>query len=174
MIVSPFCTIGPFFPFEFADDLSDLTKGAKGEVITLMGRVLEEGGAPTRNSIVEIWQPDMSGILNHPLDPRYAQRDPGFGGFGRARTEADGSYKLRTIMPGGTAERAPHINVMILAIGLTRRLVTTIFFSDAPDPALNCVPPERQSLLIACKQAEGNYRFDFILRGERETPFFSD
>jgi protocatechuate 3,4-dioxygenase, alpha subunit len=174
MIVSPFCTIGPFFPFEFADELSDLTKGAQGEPITITGRVLEEGGGPTRNSIVEIWQPDTYGILNHPSDPRYAQRDPGFRGFGRARTEADGSYILRTIMPGASPERAPHVNAMILAIGLTRRLVTTIFFSEAPDPVLNCVPVERRSLLVARKQPDGTYRFDFILRGVGETPFFLD
>ncbi len=102
MIVSPFCTIGPFFPFEFADDLNNAAKGAKGEAITITGQVLEEGGGPTRNSIVEIWQPDADGILNHPADPRYAQRDSGFRGFGRARTEVDGSYSLRTIMPGPT------------------------------------------------------------------------
>lgn len=174
MIVSPFCTIGPFFPFTFADELSDLTKGARGEQIVIQGRILEEGGAPTRNSIIEIWQPDSNGILNHPMDPRYAQRDPGFRGFGRARTEADGTYSLRTIMPGATPERAPHINAMVLAIGLTRRLVTTIFFSDAPDPVLNCVPAERQHLLIARKQSEGIYSFDFMLRGEGETPFFTD
>ncbi len=174
MIVSPFCTIGPFFPFEFADELSDLSLGAQGEVITIQGRVLEEGGAPTRNSIVEIWQPDAKGILNHPFDPQYAQRDPGFRGFGRARTEADGSYTLRTIMPGASAERAPHINVMVLAIGLTRRLVTTLFFSDAPDPVLDCVPLERRSLLVANKDLNGTYRFDIILRGEVETPFFKD
>ena len=174
MIVSPFCTIGPFFPFEFADELSDLTKGARGEPITMTGRVLEEGGGPTRNSIVEIWQPDANGVLNHAFDPRYAQRDPGFRGFGRARTEADGSYTLRTIMPGASPDRAPHINAMILAIGLTRRLVTTIFFSDASDPVLNCVPIERRSLLIAQKQTDGTYRFDFILRGDGETPFFLD
>lgn len=174
MIVSPFCTIGPYFPFEFADDLSDIAQGAMGEPITIVGRVLEEGGAPTRNSIVEIWQPDANGILNHPLDPRYAQRDPGFKGFGRARTLPDGSYRLRTIMPGAMSERAPHINVMVLAIGLTRRVVTTIFFSDAADPVLDCVLVERRELLIARRDADGVYRFDIHLRGENETPFFCD
>ena len=29
--------------------------------------------------------------------------------------------------------RCPHANLMILAIGLTRRLVTTVFFADDPD-----------------------------------------
>src|SRR5262245_27924206 len=95
-IVSPVSTIGPFFPFELADEWSDLTKvngrSARGEHITIKGRVLEEGGVPTRNSIVEIWQPDASGILKHPDDPRFAEADAGFRGFGRARTHPDGSF----------------------------------------------------------------------------------
>lgn len=172
MVVSPFGTIGPFFPFDFADELSDLTQG--GEYIVLRGRVLEEGGVPTRNSIVEIWQPDARGILHHPDDPRYAERDQTFRGFGRARTDAEGWFELRTVMPGASATRAPHINVMVLAIGLTRRVVTTIFFSDAPDPVLACVPVERRARLIPNQEADGSYRWDIHLRGEGETPFFLD
>jgi protocatechuate 3,4-dioxygenase alpha subunit len=171
VIVSPFCTIGPFFPFDFADELSDLTTG---DHIVLTGRVLEQGGAPTRNSIVEIWQPDSKGILHHPSDPRFADRDQSFRGFGRARTDADGWYKFRTVIPGPSADRAPHINVQVLAIGLTRRVVTTIFFSDAPDPVLDCVPKERRAQLIPRKEADGSFRFDIHLRGEHETPFFRD
>ena len=171
MVVSPFCTVGPFFPFEFSDELSDLTKG---DHIVLTGRVLEEGGLPTRNSIVEIWQPDSKGILHHPDDPRYAERDQSFRGFGRARTDADGWFKFRTVIPGATADRAPHINVMVLAIGLTRRVVTTIFFADTPDLVLDCVPSERRSRLIPRREPDGSYRWDIHLRGENETPFFKD
>jgi protocatechuate 3,4-dioxygenase alpha subunit len=175
---SAISTIGPYFPFEFADDMSDLTSlngaVARGPHITLLGRVLEEGGGPTVNSIVEIWQPDAQGILRHPDDPRFAQADPGFRGFGRARTLPDGSYKLRTVLPGAGNGRAPHINVAVMAIGLTWRYVTTLFFSEAPDPVLECVPAERRARLIAVQEADGVYRFDILLRGEDETPFFAD
>jgi protocatechuate 3,4-dioxygenase alpha subunit len=178
MIPSPNSTIGPYFPFEFADELSDLTVldgvTARGPHITLTGRVLEEGGAPTVNSIVEIWQPDAAGILRHPADPRFAQADPGFRGFGRARTLPDGSYKLRTVLPGAGNGRAPHINVAVLAIGLTWRYVTTLFFSEARDPVLDCVPAARRGRLIALQESADVYRFDILLRGADETPFFAD
>ena len=177
MIPSPYCTIGPYFPNEFADAWSDLTrhdgKEARGERIVLTGRVLEEGGIPTINTILEIWQPDTNGIFRSELDPRRAEADPGFFGWGRARTDKDGRYRFTTILPGGIG-RAPHANLMILAIGLTRRLTTTVFFSDAPDPVLNCVPPEARKRLIAVREADGVYRFDIVLRGENETPFFLD
>jgi protocatechuate 3,4-dioxygenase alpha subunit len=61
-----------------------------------------------------------------------------------------------------------------MAIGLTWRYVTTLFFSEVTDPVLDCVPAGRRQLLVAKKQADGTYRFDIQLRGENETPFFAD
>ena len=53
---SPYCTIGPFFPGEFADGCGDLTnfagKQALGQHILLTGIVVEEGNRPIRNAIV--------------------------------------------------------------------------------------------------------------------------
>jgi protocatechuate 3,4-dioxygenase, alpha subunit len=185
--ISPNCTIGPFFPYEFMED--DLThrdgKTAQGQHILLTGRVLQEGGGPTRNTILEIWQADANGVLHHPLDPRHAEADPGFAGWGRARTDADGWYRFRTIVPGRSASRCPHINVMILALGLTWRLVTTAFFAGSPelvaDPVLDCVKdPAARLRLFPARAPELDtsgacaYRFDIILRGENETPFFLD
>jgi protocatechuate 3,4-dioxygenase alpha subunit len=186
--VSPFCTTGPYFPTEWPDAECDLTRvagvTARGQHIVIAGALLEAGGKPTRNSIIEIWQPDAGGIFRHALDPRSAQADPGFAGWGRSRTLADGSFLLRTVMPGAYKEngvpRLPHINVMVLAIGLTRRLVTTLFFADGPDAVLDRVPESRRHKLIAQRNTlvdEGGadgYRFDILLQGEGETPFFLD
>ena len=192
---SPYGTIGPFFPGEFADGCGDLTnvagKQARGQHFLLTGTVVEEGNRPIRNAIVEIWQPDAAGIFHHPLDPRAKDADPGFFGWGRARTDAEGRYLFRTVLPGAYATeagaaRCPHLNLMLLAIGLTRRLVTTVFFTDGSepvsDPVLDCVPdPARRTRLFAIrdkdsKGAEGLpvYRFDIVTRGETETPFFVD
>src|SRR5690242_11041646 len=104
MITSPYNTIGPFFPSEFVEGCDDLTqvegRRAKGQVIELSGRVLEEGGQATKNTILEIWQTDSSGIFRHPLDPRSAHADPGFAGWGRAKTDAEGRYRFTTVLPG--------------------------------------------------------------------------
>ena len=188
-IVSPGSTTGPFFPREFSDGSEDLTRRegavAAGRHIWLTGRVLELDAKSTWNMVLEIWQPDTAGVFRHPLDPKCNQADPGFWGWGRARTAKDGWYRFRTVLPGGYAAddgatRAPHINCSILGIGLTRRLVTTIFFSGAPDRILDCVPPALRPRLTAQRDvsldADGipAYRFDVILRGEGETPFFVD
>jgi protocatechuate 3,4-dioxygenase alpha subunit len=193
-VVSPYCTIGPFFPFDFVDDSNDLTefegRKASGQHIWLAGTVVEEGNAPTGNTVLELWQPDARGVFRHPLDPRHSEIDPGFFGWGRARTDAQGFYRFRTVLPGPSREldgtvRCAHANLTVLAIGLTRRLVTTIFFAEHPetaeDPVLRCVPdPPRRKRLFARRDetlASGGlagYRFDIVLRGENETPFFLD
>jgi protocatechuate 3,4-dioxygenase alpha subunit len=189
MTPSPYCTIGPFFPSQFSEGTADLTRHdgrvAQGQHIVLTGRVLELGGKPTVNTIVEIWQPDANGIFRHPLDSRGAQGDPGFFGWGRARTDAEGRYRFRTVLPGAYEGRCAHLNLMLLAIGLTRRLTTTVFFSDQPgevrDPVLECVHDTAARLrLFALRdgavdaEAALGYRFDILLRGENETPFFLD
>lgn len=188
---SPYCTIGPFFPSMFSNGTNDLTTlnghTARGQPILLTGRVLEEGGKPTVNTILEIWQTDAAGIFRHPLDPCAAKADPGFQGWGRARTDEEGRYQFRTVLPGSYTEngaaRCPHINVMILAIGLTRRLVTTVFFGtdDVADPVLDSVKdPAARTRLLAVRDftldADGAqaYRFDILMRGDAETPFFVD
>jgi protocatechuate 3,4-dioxygenase alpha subunit len=175
-VPSPFGTIGPYFPSEFSNGTNDLTNNgaAQGRQITLTGTVLEEGGKPTFNTILEIWQPDSNGVFRHSLDARAPEADPNFQGWGRSRTDEQGRYTFRTVRPGAPEGRQPHINVMILAIGLTRRLVTTLFFSAAPDPVLDCVPEESRPCLIARQTGPNEYEFNIILRGETETPFFED
>lgn len=193
-VVSPYCTIGPFFPFDFVDDCNDLTefegRRAAGQHIWLAGTVVEDGGVPTANTLLELWQPDARGVFRHSLDPRHSEIDPGFFGWGRARTNTQGLYRFRTVLPGPSREldgtlRCAHANLAVLAIGLTRRLVTTIFFSErretAEDPVLSCVtdPMRRQRLFARRDEALDSrdlpgYRFDIVLRGEDETPFFVD
>jgi protocatechuate 3,4-dioxygenase alpha subunit len=183
MITSPYCTIGPFFPAEFVEGCDDLTryKGrrALGNIIELSGLILEEGGKPTKNTILEIWQPDAKGVFRHPEDPRHAEADPGFAFWGRAKTDQTGRYHFTTVLPGVYDGRCPHANLMILAIGVTRRLVTTVFFSEAPekaqDPVLDCVADlNARRRMFATREAENAYKFDIVLRGENETPFFLD
>lgn len=191
-------TIGPFFPRTFfREGDNDLTRVSaeappttRGESIWLIGRVLEEGGRPCVNAVLEAWQADAQGRFRHPHDPEQTKADPDFLGWGRAWTDAEGWYRFRTVMPGGYRDaagpRAPHVNLAILASGIMRRLVTTIFFADFPeanaaDPVLNALPePGLRALLVAHPTVEIEgvraFRFDLLLRGEpdAETPFFVD
>jgi len=172
-------TVGPFFPPRYVDaGANDLTqfdgRKAKGEVIEIRGRVLQSDGQPLENLIVEIWQADAQGIFRHPADPRHAQADPDFFGWGRAATDKDGRYGFCTIKPGAPPGRQSHINFMFMFSGLMRILKTTLFFSDHSDLVLDSVPPARKKLLVAKAENPNLYTFDVRLRGENETPFFDD
>ena len=190
-------TIGPFFPRSFFQEGdNDLTRlsaeaapTARGEPILLHGHVLEEGGGPCVNAVLEAWQADAAGRFRHPADPAHALADPDFLGWGRAATDADGAFEFRSLMPGGYAEgnhhRAPHINLTVMASGLMRPLVTCLFFPDHPaenagDPVLALVPPAARARLLARPEglADGSrcFRFDLRLRGgaTEETPFFCE
>jgi protocatechuate 3,4-dioxygenase alpha subunit len=150
-------TLGPFFPPEFAQGANRL-----GDEIEITGRVTQADGRPLDNVVLEIWQADAEGRTDNPR----------FRGWGRAATDADGTYRFHTVRPGAPAGRAPHVNFLILYSGLMRALYTVMFFEDARDPVLAAVRfPER---LVAEKETSTRYRFDIRLRGEGETPFFDD
>ena len=179
MIPTGEATIGPFFPPRYVDaGANDLTvfegRKAKGEVIEIRGSVIQEDGKTLENLLVEIWQADAGGIFRHPADPRHAQADPDFLGWGRAVTDDKGSYVFRTIKPGAPEGRAPHINFIVMFSGLMRILKTTMYFEDGVDVVLSAVPALRRELLVAKKKNSNSYRFDIRLCGDGETPFFDD
>lgn len=160
-------TLGPFFPREFARGANDLTRIGNGivpgEEIEIAGKVTQLDGKPLDNLVLEIWQADSRGRFD----------DPGFLGWGRAATDAQGMYRFRTIKPGAAAGRAPHVNFLILYSGLMRQLQTVMFFELAKDPVLDAVPAPLRERLVA--KREGTvYTFDLRLRGDGETPFFDD
>ncbi len=187
---TPWHTIGPFFPRSFfREGDNDLTRGtALGQRVLIRGRVLEQGGGPCVNAVLEAWQADAAGRFGHALDPCAEAADPGFLGWGRAWTDAEGQYAFHTVMPGGYVDpagpRAPHVNLTVLGSGIMGRLVTTIFFpgqaANAADPVLCSLPPALRARLVAAPDGIENgipaFRFDLLLHGppEAETPFFED
>jgi protocatechuate 3,4-dioxygenase alpha subunit len=193
-------TVGPFFQIGLArfyvDDLTG--PGIFGEVIEIEGRVFDGDGQLVPDGVIEIWQADAQGKYAHPEfsdeveavqnnDVRakgqmQGRRGQGaFQGFGRVPTQADGSFRFKTIKPGrvpapdGTLQ-APHIAVSVFTRGLLRRLVTRIYFPDEPsnaeDFALRLVEAGRRHTLIAKKLRDNRLEWNVVLQGVDETVFF--
>jgi protocatechuate 3,4-dioxygenase alpha subunit len=106
---------------------------------------------------------------------------PGFRGFGRVPTDAEGRFRFFTIKPGPVADpyggfQAPHVVVSVFMRGLLKRLVTRVYFPDEPrnadDRVLGLVPVERRATLVARPMAHGALEWDIILQGAGETVFF--
>jgi protocatechuate 3,4-dioxygenase, alpha subunit len=190
LIPTPSQTVGPFFHLGMnRPEWADLTVGGpSGERIAIEGSVLDGDGAAVPDAVIEVWQANEAGRYNHPDDDRDDKLlDPGFRGFGRVATGADGGFRLVTIKPGpvpgrGNALQAPHINVAVFARGLLRHLYTRIYFADDPrnaaDPLLSSIDDAAvRGTLLARNAKEGKgselpvYRFDIVLQGENETAF---
>ena len=155
-------TLGPFFNFGLTTNaaLGCLRRaGAQGESIRLEFRIIDGDAVPSPGDcMIEIWQPDSCGRYAHPLDPRAADADPNFCGFGRLETNPAGICVFETVKPGGVPgpdgrSQAPHINVVVFARGLLKHLYTRVYFAGDPsnldDPVLALVPENRRATLLA-------------------------
>ncbi len=156
--------------------LSPIGDGARGEVITIRGQVMDGTGWAMRDAMLESWQADAGG--------RFAGQDgadPAVSGFCRFAADKDsGEYQLRTVKPGPVPGRngqvfAPHIALWIVARGINLGLSTRIYFEDednSADPLLARIEQRpRVDTLIAKRTGPGAYRFDIRLQGDGETVF---
>jgi protocatechuate 3,4-dioxygenase beta subunit len=149
---TPRQTAGPFYPLEKPLDAdADLTvikgsqKRAAGQVVHVMGRVLNAAGEPVNGARIEIWQANSHGRYTHPGDGNTsAPLDPGFEGYASLVSDDQGRYRFKTIKPGaypaGRDFRPPHIHFNVA--GRRDRLTTQMYF---PGEALN----EEDSVIAA-------------------------
>jgi protocatechuate 3,4-dioxygenase beta subunit len=135
-------TFGPFYPVRGprGHDL-DLThfpgrKGqARGQLMTLSGRVLDRSGKPLPGARITLWQANAAGRYTNPVDTNPAPIDPNFLGVVDFQSGPDGSYRIRTVKPGPYPEpsgtiRTPHIHFDVSHADY--RLVTQMYFPGEP------------------------------------------
>jgi protocatechuate 3,4-dioxygenase beta subunit len=163
---------------------------AIGERIIVHGHVRDENGRGIPNTLVEVWQANAGGRYRHVNDRYLAPIDPNFGGCGRMLTDANGSYFFRTVKPGAypfrnfvNSWRPAHIHFSVFGTGFAQRLITQMYFEGDPliphDVMIKTIPdPEAAKRLIAPLDLNAAvpldclaYRFDIVLRGQRQTLF---
>ncbi|MGY9037643.1 protocatechuate 3,4-dioxygenase subunit alpha [Sulfitobacter sp. M13] len=175
--VPNFCDITGVYPEDLGAQM--VNADTKGERITLRGTVFDGTGTAIKDAMIEIWQADAAGLYPG-NDPRGAA-DPSFTGWGRKAGDYDtGEWVFHTIRPGAVPfpdgrMMAPHISLWIVARGINIGLNTRMYFPDtdnSADPLLTRIEHQnRVPTLIAEKEADGVYRFDIYLQGEKETVF---
>jgi len=181
---TPAQTTGPFYPSEDqADEDLDLTtiaghsESARGEVILVRGRVVDDACEPIADALVEIWQANTHGRYHHERDTSTAPVDPHFQGWGEVVTNSKGEYGFKTVLPGpyaaGALQRTRHIHFRVARRGY-HELITQMYFEGEPlndqDAILNGLSPDERTRVTVKREPGSNgadpclCRFDIVVR----------
>jgi protocatechuate 3,4-dioxygenase beta subunit len=112
------------------------TGRAEGQILNVMGSVLDGKGEPVRGIKIEVWQANALGRYAHPSDRNPAPLDPNFEGFGVVTTDEQGRYRFLTVKPaaypviGTDMIRPAHVHFDIM--GRYDRIVTQMYFEGDP------------------------------------------
>ena len=120
-VITPRQTEGPFFKTDTPRRISLVEPGFRGRKLILEGQVLSPQCKPVPNALLDFWHADEAGAYDN----------RGFRYRGHQHTDAQGRYRLETIVPAEYPGRTRHIHVKAQAPG--RRVLTTqLYFPDDP------------------------------------------
>lgn len=149
----------------------DLTEpGMRGVPLDIQGRVTtSDCKTPLRDAELDVWQADEAGHYDNDGSISVA----GMLLRGRVRTDGDGRYRVRSVVPGhylnGARYRPAHVHVKLRAASHAP-LTTQLYFPDDPH---NAGDPFIHSSLVMDVTRRGSgmlARFDFALRHVTVTP----
>lgn len=145
-------TEGPYFKPSSPERIELIEAGMAGQPIELAGFVLTRACKPLAGALLDFWQADDQGRYDN----------SGFRLRGHQFSDAEGRYRLRTIVPGVYVGRTRHIHVKVQPRG-GRVLTTQLYF---PGESLNRSDGLfRRELLVRTAKNAGWLagRFDFVV-----------
>lgn len=143
---------GPYFKPNSPRRTSLLEPGMQGTKLTLTGYVFGLACRPIANALLDFWQADVRGAYDN----------RGFRLRGHQYTDAQGAFKLETIVPGLYPGRTRHIHVKVQAPN--RPILTTQLYFPG-EPGNNSDPIFHPALLMNISNGGGGKlaKFDFLL-----------
>ena len=140
-------TEGPFFKPR-SPERRNLLDGATATLI-VAGRVLARDCKPVAHALLDFWHADERGEYDN----------SGFRFRGHQFTDAEGRYRLETIVPAEYPGRTRHIHVRVQAQG-GPILATQIYFPNEPANARDGL--FREDLVVRRSAKLGVVTFDFV------------
>ena len=138
LIRTPWQGEGPFYPDRIPEDTdNDLVKNgdnsveAGGKILILNGILVNLDSQPVKGVSIEIWQTDKNGVYLHSGSFARDIMDKRFQGFGRTKTDRNGRFFFRTIVPTEYPGRTPHIHMKLWREG-KNVLTTQLYIHDHP------------------------------------------
>ena len=145
-------TAGPYYTPNTPERQNLREEGMAGTPLVITGRVLNNDCTPVAGAILDFWHADDSGQYDN----------VGFRLRGHQFTDAEGNYRLETIVPGLYPGRTRHIHVIVQGKD-TRQLTTQLYW---PHEAANARDGIFHPALVM-QVAEGGggqiASFDFVL-----------
>ena len=144
-------TEGPFFKTDTPRRVSLVEPQSRAPRLVVAGQVLSAQCKPVANALLDFWHADEAG--------EYDNR--GFRYRGHQFTDAEGRYRLQTIVPGEYPGRTRHIHVKVQAPG-KRVLTTQLYFPGDPGNRRDGLyRPDLEMRVTKGAVAEGT--FDFVV-----------
>ena len=144
---------GPFFKPRTPQRASLLEPGINGARFVLTGFALSTACKPVAGALLDFWQADDQGDYDN----------QGYRLRGHQFSDADGRYRLETIVPGLYPGRTRHIHVKVQAPNRPA-LSTQVYFPGEAQNEDDFL--FRADLLMKIRNASGarEGRFDFVLK----------
>ena len=146
-VITPRQTEGPFFKPQ-SPQRTSLVDG-KAPALIVSGQVLSPDCKPVANALLDFWHADENGEYDN-------------GGFryrGHQFTDAQGRYRLETIVPAEYPGRARHIHVKVQP-PKGRVLTTQLYFPNEPSNQRDGI--FRPELVMQMKE-RGQGAYDFVV-----------
>jgi protocatechuate 3,4-dioxygenase beta subunit len=145
-VITPRQTEGPFFTPKSPRRVSLLEGGEKTR-FALTGVVLSAQCKPVANALLDFWHSDEQGAYDN-RGMRYR---------GHQHADAQGRYRLETIVPAEYPGRTRHFHVKVQAPG-GRILTTQLYFAGDPGNARDFLSrPELEMSKIDSEQSGFNF-----------------
>jgi protocatechuate 3,4-dioxygenase beta subunit len=147
--ITPRQTEGPFFKTSTPQRIALSEPGSKAPRLVVAGTVLTRDCKPVKGALLDFWHADENGDYDN----------RGYRYRGHQFSDAEGRYRLETILPAVYPGRARHIHVKVQAPG-GRVLTTQLYFpNDSSNPRDSLFQPE-----LAMKMADPERgAFDFVV-----------
>ncbi|MBR1271281.1 intradiol ring-cleavage dioxygenase [Bradyrhizobium sp. AUGA SZCCT0222] len=145
-------TEGPYFKPSSPERIELFEEGMAGQPIELVGLVLSRDCKPVSGALLDFWQADGRGQYDN----------SGFRLRGHQFTDAEGRYRLRSVVPGVYPGRTRHIHVKVQPRG-GRVLTTQLYFPGESQNRSDSL--FRKALLVRTAKNAGWLagRFDFVV-----------
>lgn len=144
-------TDGPYYKANPPERTSFVSASTQGTKIIVTGYVLSRSCRPLANARVDFWQADGQGSYDN----------TGFAFRGYQFTNAQGIYRLETVVPGEYPGRTPHIHVKVTPSGGST-FTSQLYFPNAARNSSDGI--FNAALLVKVEQGAPLLgRFDFVV-----------